>query len=293
MRNFIAAALVLVASSAAAQKLDVTRPEDAVAAQRKLQCSLEDGKPVRWWWHGRVYSRVPGERDRLLFNVEGTNIRQCATIKDDKKGVGYRLVSREILLYLDPKTNEVVRSWNNPWTGEAVDVLHVANDPVNSRPSFPFDDAGKPAPGAEWKAEFKDGRGMVALEVPLFYTNPLQGEYQPFVGGTYHAMEMFNFFFDQASLLERKGEVKNAEVSWVRVSNFLPWMKMGDRTGILIFNTVGRRVGSYDEMPAVLKKEIDANYAIYKEPPPLDDARPNETSWTYFKKVMDAKKPKG
>ncbi len=36
-----------------------------------------------------------------------------------------------------------------------------------------------------------------------------------------------------------------------------------------------------------MKKEIAANYPEYREPPPGDDQRPNETSWTYFKKKVE------
>jgi hypothetical protein len=32
------------------------------------------------------------------------------------------------------------------------------------------------------------------------------------------------------------------------------------------------------------------HYPEYKAPPALDDTRPNETSWTYFKKAIDKKK---
>ena len=35
---------------------------------------------------------------------------------------------------------------------------------------------------------------------------------------------------------------------------------------------------------------LDPNDPQYGEPPPLDDARPNETSWTVFKKYIDAKR---
>ena len=62
------------------------------------------------------------------------NIRQCVAIEDPVRGVGYRMVSREIMLYLDPETNEVLRSFANPWTGADNEVIHVANDPVNGRP---------------------------------------------------------------------------------------------------------------------------------------------------------------
>ena len=50
-------------------------------AQRKIICSMEDNKPIVYWWYGRMYSRVQGEKDKLLFKVEGMNIRQCDTVK--------------------------------------------------------------------------------------------------------------------------------------------------------------------------------------------------------------------
>ena len=54
------------------------------------------------------------------------------------------MVSREITLYLDPKTNEVLCSWQNPYTGKTVEAMYIANDPVNSCPSFPIAADGKP-----------------------------------------------------------------------------------------------------------------------------------------------------
>ncbi|HJL80295.1 MAG TPA: DUF1838 family protein [Gammaproteobacteria bacterium] len=35
-----------------------------------------------------------------------------------------------------------------------------------------------------------------------------------------------------------------------------------------------------------MKDEIKENYPIYNQPPPTDDQRRNETSWTYFKKML-------
>ena len=56
------------------------------------------------------------------------NVRQCVSVTNDQGEVGYRLISREVMLYLDPDTGEVLRTWDNPYTGETVDVIHVAND---------------------------------------------------------------------------------------------------------------------------------------------------------------------
>ena len=80
-------------------------------AQRKIICSMEDNKPIVYWWYGRMYSRVQGEKDKLLFKVEGMNIRQCDTVKDSKRGNGYRMVSRELLFYQDPESGEILDQW--------------------------------------------------------------------------------------------------------------------------------------------------------------------------------------
>ena len=271
--------------------IDLSKPEGALAADRKMQCSLEDGKPAVFWWKGGAFSRVPGERDRHLFNVEGMNIRQCVTVKDAQRGEGYRLVSREILLYLDLETGKPMARWKNPWTGEETEVIHVANDPVNGRPSFPIGPDGKPH---RFRGNILKGRVWTSGEAPLFYKNPLGGEYQDYVGGEYHAMEMLHMFTYEKDLVDgSKKEVSDLTIAWSRISDFLPWMKMGDKVGMMIFNTVGKRLASANDLTLLLKQEIAANYPIYTAPPPTDDARPNETSWTYFKKKIDEKKKEG
>lgn len=285
MRNGFAL-LLLTFTLHAQSRLDLNNPDEALKAQQKIQCSLTDGKPALFWWKGKVFSRVPGERDRHLFNVDGMNIRACKGFNDPQKGYGYRLVSREILLYLDPETNQVLRTWKNPWTNKDVEVIHVANDPVNQGPSF--------AQGRfKFNATFKNGRFFQGIEVPLFYKNPLGGEYQEYVGGTYHAMEMFNFFGYEKDLLDAtKDTATDITVSWHRVADWLPWMEMGDRVGLMVIVAVGKRLNDFNEMSDTMKNEIKLNYPSYNAPPPLDDARPNETSWTYFKKVMEKKKGK-
>lgn len=287
-RRRLVVTLVLagLALPARAQKLDLSSPDDNVKAFRKIQASLVDGKPVVFWFQGNVYSRVPGEVDRHLFTYQAMNIRAAHTVRDPEKGYGFRLVSREVLFYMDPKTREVLKTWKNPWTGQEVEVFHIANDPVNRAPMFAKGAQGPYTLGAT----FREGTGIYSAEVPLFYPSPLGGDYQPFVGGTYQAIELFNFFFPEAELLSPGDEVASATVSWCRVSQWLPWMEMGARVGQLIFNGAGRRVPGYDALPEVVRREIEAGYPEYKTPPSADDARPNETSWTYFKKRIDAKR---
>lgn len=279
-----------IGGAAQAAKLDLNTPEGANTAARKIQCSMKDGEPTVYWFHGEGFSRVPGERDRKLFNVEGMNVRACVTVKDEKRGTGWRLVSRELLFYTDPATGELLRTWANPWTGATLNVLQTANDPVNQRPQFPTGADGKPA---KWNGTLSGKTWWNTITVPLFYNNPLGGDYQKYVGGTYHATEMFNFFGNIDDLLSDKIANPPIEVGWVRLASWLPWMEMGDRAGMIYIHAAGRKLDRFDQLPAVMLKEIETTYPEYRTPPPGDDARENETSWTYFKKKVPAPAPKG
>jgi hypothetical protein len=283
------AALALTSPAFGQARLDLAKPDEALKATQKMTCSLEDGKTIVYWWKGGAFSRSPGERDRHLFDVEGFNIRQCKNFSDPERGHGFRSVSREIMLYLDAETGAVLRRWKNPWTGAEVAVIHVANDPVNMRaPMYGLSEEGKPH---RFEGTFKKGRVWTSGEVPLFYKNPLGGEYQEYVGGSYHAIEMLNSFAYEEDLLDAsKPTLDDETLSWARVSEWLPWMEMGDRPGMMVFSTVGKRVRSFDALSDVLKNEVRANYPTYSAPPPTDDTRPNETSWSHFKKVLDARK---
>jgi len=283
----VLATLMILASGTAAAALDLETPAGALAANRKVQCSTIDGKPITYYWHGNAYSRVPGEPDRQLFKVAGFNVRQCVTTEDPQRGKGYRLLSREVLLYMDPKTGEILRTWQNRWSGETVEVLHVANDPVNSA-NYEIGRDGKPI---SWRASTEGDAWWQTITVPLFYSNPLAAGYEKNVGGMYHATEMFNFMGASSDLVDESKDTADVRVGWVRMSDWLPWMQMRGRAGVIYFHTAGLKLDSWDALPDFMKKEVAANYPAYTSPPPADDQRPNETSWTYFKKKVEPATP--
>ncbi|MGI9225866.1 MAG: DUF1838 family protein [Woeseiaceae bacterium] len=284
-RGALACAL-MVSTTAFAGQLNVDNPDDAFTAARKIGCSTVDGEAITYWWHGRAYSRRQGEKDKLLFKVEGMNTRQCTTVNDPEKGEGYKLVSREILLYIDTKTGEVLSTWDNPWTGETVDVLHVANDPVNFM-AYKIGRDGKPA---TFRGDILGDRWWMTNTVPLWYPNVLASEYQKEIGGVYHATEMFNFMGDLESLLDKETHTAEVQVGWVRMSDWLPWMKMEGREGVIYMHTAGRKLDSWDDMSDLMKDEIAKNYPEYTSPPPADDDRKNETSWSYYKKIREGER---
>jgi hypothetical protein len=278
---------ILVATSAySADHLNPHDPDDALIINRKIGCSTVDGAPITFWWQGKAYSRRQGERDKTLFLVEGMNVRACNAVTDPDRGAGFKLVSREILLYKDVETGEVLSRWDNPWTGETVDVLHVANDPVN----FTSYKVGRDGQPATFDGVILDDRWWRTNAVPLFYPNPLASAYQKEIGGTYHATEMFNFMGDVESLLDSATTTAEVQVGWVRMSDWLPWMMMEGRDGFIYMHTAGRKLDSWDDISPLMKSEIQKHYPDYVAPPPLDDDRRNETSWIYYKRVQEGER---
>lgn len=282
----IAAASFFIGQPAQAQMLDPSNPEDALEISKRLQCGVSADEPAVYHWSGNIYGRSPGVRDKLLFKGEGMNIRRCVEVEDPARGKGWRLISREVMLMLDPKTGEVVNTWENPYTGETVDVMQIHNDPVNGRPNFPMGRDGSPFTLSTMREA--GPYVFIPFEVPLFYTNPLAGDYQDNVGNKYHAMEIFDFAALKQELFDSSTPTAYPMISWVRISPWAPWMDMGGRPGQMVFNAMGRKLpGGFEELPEVLKTEIRANYPIYEQAPPKDDTRRNETTWTKFKLLQD------
>ena len=267
-----------------ASGFELTPGAGHLKAQRKIICSTVDDKPIVYWWYGRMYSRVQGEKDRLLFRVEGMNIRACTSIEDSERGNGFRMVSRELLFYQDPKTGEIMDEWENPWTGETLQVLHVANDPVNWGNFYEIDSNGNPFEMRSFNTHQDDWWDTTTI--PLFYKNPLAGDFQEYVGGTYHATEMFNTTGSIKDLTDDYKDTAKVGIGWERISYWLPWMKMNGKNGIVYFHTFGKKLDDYNDLPQSMKDVIKNEYPKYGSPPPTTDQRRNETSWTYFKKML-------
>lgn len=284
------AASALLAQPASARMLDPNVPEDAVEITKRVQCPADGQDTVVYEFSGNIYSRVRGQRDKLLFKAVGMNVRRCAEVTDPQRGTGYRLTSREILLYLDPETGEVLRNWENPWTGETVEVIHIANDPVNSRPFYPY--AADGTPFTLDTMRFQGDWALWKSEIPLWYPNPLAGDYQEYIGGTYHSMEVFDFAMRKERLLDTANyATAYPSISWVRLSRWMPWMKMEDANGTIVFNAMGTKLeNGLEGLPQVMLDEIALNYPEYVTAPPADDSRPNATTWTVTKAWIDARR---
>jgi len=279
--------LLAGASDSSATPLDLAQPQDRLTAFRKITCSLEDGETTYFTWQGEVYSRVPGERDRHLFNVQGMSSRACGSLTSETGAAGFRQVTREVMVYLDPETNALLETWENPWTQGTNTVIPVANDPVNAGPFW----AETTGQGLAFQRFGQGDLLFLSITIPLFYPNPLGSEHQAYMGGHYHAMEMFSFAVSEQEVLRGVGHSVPVAITWSRISPWLPWMAMGSRPGELVFHAIGTRIANWQELPEPLRSQVEGEFSLYQTPPPLDDDRPNQTTWTNFRDYLENRTP--
>ena len=91
MRKLLIATFGLtLAFAVLAEEVTLAGQEAYVFAQKTSCGTMREGKTRYGVWEGRAYSRVPGEKDRHLFNLLGINVRHCSTHSDEVRGSGYR-----------------------------------------------------------------------------------------------------------------------------------------------------------------------------------------------------------
>lgn len=242
----------------------------------KVRASLDASEQSFLTWTGSIYALVPEEKRKHIFKIVGMSVSRCIA---KEEGV-WDFTSRELTYYLDPSTEEILRRWENPWTGEMLNVVHVANNPVQ----------------AQFKRQFSvhvDGDiGTFVFDLFPTYPNPLAGDerfldYSP--NATYQAAELFKITVPLAELLNPEvNSVSKLHVSWDRISSWLPWMKMGDRPGLLIYSAYGSKVSGFTDLPRLLQDEINNRVPVYKNAPQALLDQEDMTSWIYFKQHFDA-----
>jgi Protein of unknown function (DUF1838) len=241
----------------------------------KVRSSLDPSVSTFLVWSGSIYAFVPGEKRQHLFKMIGMSVSRCLAVEENH----WAFTSRELTYYLDPETGQKLQTWKNPWTEEVLPVMHVANSPVqgNFKGQFP--------------AQVDDETTTFVFDIFPTYPNPLAdpkfAAYSP--NPDYQAAEMFKLAVPTADLLDvNLPSVSKLRLSWDRVGPWLPWMKMGNQAGHVIYSGYGNKVENFEQLPPFLQDEINTRMPLYRQAPEalLDDE--DMTSWLYFQKHFDA-----
>jgi Protein of unknown function (DUF1838) len=242
----------------------------------KTRSSLDPNQSTFLAWTGAIYAFVPGGKRNRLFKMVGMSVSRCIPTEEGS----WDFTSRELTYYLDPETGEILRQWENPWTGELLTVMHVANNPVQGffKGTFP--------------AQVDGDSTTFVFDLFSNYPNPLATEpkfadYSP--NPIYQAAELFKINVPTEELLNPEVlSVSKLKLCWDRIGPWVPWMKMGNRPGHLIYSAYGSKAHSFTELPKLLKDEINTRVPLYKKAPQSFLEAEDITSWLYFQKYFDA-----
>lgn len=283
-------------------EVDFKNPKWNRDTYARLDADLNPDKEKVGWLKGKVFGVRPNEKVRPLFVMEGFSVVRTKRLEDGS----WRRMLRECVFYRDFDSGELLTSWDNPYTGETVKVVPIANDPFNytisefvpEPPSYGGLNKEKPAP-KPFLLDWTDGpNNTIVLNtgINLYYPSALQPDKWPreSAGVMNRVSEQFIYVFDRADAENPNMTHIPSIGSWSRVTPWLPWMLMGQAEGhINYFSTFATLPGGIAELPADIvaaAKAIDPKFLSA----PTEDYGPSLSSLeNYMKTETPATVPAG
>jgi hypothetical protein len=287
------AALPGRASSAAALNFD--DPYDNLYAFGKIWAGYEE--PQIGAFHGLMYARIGTRRLIPLFGYTGTGVMQSKIDGDGNLWVR----GRETGYFTDLATGDILETWDNPFTGETVEVFNFYNPRMGGKltaqmPRFAMGSA-RDEPTLMNDGTAKEGAGIVPFVLPFQsygddlllewdyaheYTNPVTPEGWPkaSTGPRISPSEHFTFSMSRSQMQDRSEPSVRFMAGFSRVSQWWPWMRMGgsDVQDEVLFGRMFSHKGlqDYGDVPPKVLAYIEKNVPEYLEPPedwPLEQPR--------------------
>lgn len=263
--------------------LDLTTGKGNQLAYARIQGDLDFGKQKYFWFKGYVMGVEPGKRIQNLVGASGFG---AIRFEPGENGA-IRRMCREIIVYNDLKSGEVLDEWKNPLINETVKVVHVDNDPFNylieeyfpAPPSFGGLNKEKAPPRVPFILPWYQHNDQLAMEIHihLAYPSALQPDKWPreSAGPVAQVSEFFAHHVKAADMQNEKLTTLDYQGTWNRITPWLPWMLMGQRPGQCQYACF---MGTATDLESVLSRPVldyaEKHYKKYFEAPKVwSDAR--------------------
>lgn len=268
--------------------LDFSKAEDNLTAWVKLASSLEDGVETCGFFTGTQYADVgPQEVIQPLFRIQGFGMSRVTRLEDGR----FQNLHREVVYYLPLREDRILEEWENPLTGETVEVFSTHNDPVNSHYAPTFEQRfGSEEDGFEvvkfpfilpW--DIFDDRAIVNFSVNTRWPSPLPPEKWPRenFGDWYRTSEYFQIHASLADLNNPDMMKVPYTGSWQKVAPWHPWMLMDNRPGGIFGVTNVFSMKGVEQLPPHVLAYTEKHYPEYLTAP-TEWEEPNMTTWETF-----------
>lgn len=237
-----------------------------------------DGRQVYGRCSGTINAVRPGEAVRTLMGFQ-----VFSTIRVVRRPDGnFDRMSKEVVFYTDPVTGDPLDFWDNPYTGERVRVVDIANDPYNwvirdwvGPPALPGVDTHNLTRPADAKpfllhwSEFGPDTLVIHEGGHAYYPNRLEPDKWPreSAGKFVQATELFRFFVRREDLTNPKLDHLPHNGVWIRITPWLPWMLMGQETGHIVYEGEFRAADTLAYHPPKVIERVRQRYPQYLTAP--------------------------
>ncbi len=265
-------------------RLDLDDPGTNFRAMLKLRADLA-GRDCLFAFPGVAWAMVPQEKNQLCFRTFGIGASRIEEVPE-----GWRIYSREVLYYLDPQSGEILESWKNPFLGgREVEVVHIANDPVNGvfslkghpvlSPPYPYVSAGDDVV-FQWNFFIFRPAELTRSEYPLYSS-----------GDKDQHAELWGIKGRKSEILDAAITSASCVMSWSRVCGWLPFMEMGASPGTMVFHSHSMKLmNGVDDIPRYILDYTEKHHAKYLEAPKEWAGPVMTSSYGEFKKRIDARR---
>lgn len=237
---------------------DLTTGRGNVDAYLKLTSNLDMESTHYGWIDGYVMGVAPGGAVKDICGFRGFGCNRLLPYEGPE--YGFRRVLREIVFYTDLETGDILEEMENPFTGETVRVVPVANDPFNAvfkevwpdPPAYGGLNTAKREPRPfllNW--QLIGGKLVMEMHVHLYYPNALDPKVwvRESSGPMNRVSETFNYALSLADLQNPELTTVESTGVWGRVTPWLPWMLMDQAPGHCLYNCNFGSVKSLEDMP--------------------------------------------
>lgn len=223
--------------------LDLAKPEDRFRAYMLMRGALDE-RLVIGFISGRYFGVVDGDM-MPLYGVVGVTFTKYRRRGDG----GYDAVTAEQAYFTDLESGEWISRYQNPYTGETVDVPTTDSKPARLvfRPDLSMHLAEE-RPGLQFSDRLfpmSERAGVVSIAQQTRTTAAFPGMAKPF---RYSELVELRA---RRNTLEAPGVISaGCETIYTSVVNWRPWLKMGDRPGHLLGTGVGAYGATIATLPA-------------------------------------------
>ena len=271
-------------------KIDFMNPLWNRDSWARIQGDLNPENERFTYCTGQVLGIKPNEKVQELCSFETF---LCTRLMPKEDGTIRRL-NKEVIFYTDSRSGKIIEKWKNPWTGETVDVVHVANDPFNYTISEWLILAPEDLPNGEkappkkipllfpWK-KLNDKTLLLTTDMHLYYPNALQPDKWPreSAGPLVQVSELFRYLVPIDELENPELTSVNFQGSWQRLTPWLPWMLMGQTAGHCLYVSTMIGANTLDIVPKHVREYAERNYPNMLSAP-TEDYGPSISSLEHY-----------